>query len=72
MAATASWQLLKMGSPCSDVVPPLPGETPPTIFVPYSRQAAVWNEPALPVIPWHMTLVSRLTSMLMVRNLPSP
>ena len=27
--------------------PPLPGVTPPTIFVPYSRQFLVWNSPDL-------------------------
>ena len=32
-------------------VPPFPGETPPTTLVPYSRHCAVWNAPALPVIP---------------------
>ena len=37
--------------------PALPGVTPPTIFVPYSRHPLVWNWPTLPVIPWQMTRV---------------
>src|SRR5712691_5449091 len=35
----------------SCVVPPLPGVTPPTTFVPYSTICFVWNVPSLPVIP---------------------
>ena len=43
VAITASWQELKIGTSCSDRVPPLPGTTPATICVPYSRQCFVWN-----------------------------
>ena len=39
----------------STSLPPLPGVTPPTILVPYSRQALEWNNPAEPVMPWQMT-----------------
>ena len=51
VAVIASRQLLNTGSPCSDLVPPLPGETPPTRAVPYSMHWAAWNAPALPVRP---------------------
>ncbi len=33
----------------------LPGVTPPTICVPYSKHPLVWNWPTLPVMPWQMT-----------------
>src|SRR6478672_2386205 len=39
------------------VEPPLPGEVPPTILVPYAIAASEWNVPFLPVKPWQMTLV---------------
>src|SRR3954452_24568183 len=39
------------------VAPPLPGEVPPTILVPYAIAASEWNVPFLPVKPWQMTLV---------------
>src|SRR5689334_16231664 len=35
----------------SCVVPPLPGVTPPTIFVPYSTICFAWNVPSFPVSP---------------------
>jgi hypothetical protein len=38
--------------------------TPPTIRVPYSRAALAWKRPVAPVIPWVITFVSLLTSML--------
>src|SRR5919199_2607797 len=47
---TASATVLKTGMP-SCVVPPLPGVTPPTTFVPYSTICFVWNVPSLPVMP---------------------
>src|ERR1035438_4369127 len=47
---TASSTVLKTGQP-SCVVPPLPGVTPPTTFVPYSWQPLAWNVPSRPVIP---------------------
>ena len=34
VSRTAWWQESKIGRPCSLFVPPLPGVTPPTIFVP--------------------------------------
>src|SRR2546423_1378451 len=52
----ASATLLKTGKP-SWVVPPLPGVTPPTTLVPYSRHCLAWNVPSRPVIPWTMTRV---------------
>src|SRR5689334_5537994 len=39
------------------MLPPLPGEVPPTIFVPYAMAASEWKVPFLPVKPWQMTLV---------------
>src|SRR6476469_418709 len=39
------------------VEPPLPGEVPPTIFVPYAIACSEWKVPFLPVKPWQMTLV---------------
>src|SRR6266849_4251155 len=47
---TASATVLNTGMP-SCVVPPLPGVTPPTTFVPYSSICMVWNVPSLPVMP---------------------
>src|SRR5215831_5816207 len=38
--------------------PPLPGVTPPTTLVPYSRICLAWNVPAEPVIPWTISFVS--------------
>ena len=32
-------------------VPPLPGVTPPTIFVPYAIACSLWNVPCAPVKP---------------------
>ncbi len=46
--------------------PPLPGVTPPTTLVPYSRICLAWNVPAEPVIPWTMSLVSFPTRTAMV------
>ncbi len=54
---------LKTGSPrCS--LPPFPGETPPTMFVPYSMACLEWNVPCLPVKPWQMTRVFFVSFML--------
>src|SRR3954452_698635 len=39
------------------MLPPLPGEVPPTILVPYAMAASEWKVPFLPVKPWQMTLV---------------
>jgi hypothetical protein len=36
VASTASFTVSKTGCPVSIVVPPLPGVTPPAIFVPYA------------------------------------
>src|SRR5580693_3386406 len=48
--STASCTVLKMGQP-SCVVPPLPGVTPPTTWVPYAAQALAWKVPSRPVRP---------------------
>ena len=48
---TASATVLNTGTLPSKSVPPLPGVTPPTSFVPYSSICLVWNEPAEPVMP---------------------
>ncbi|GBD37130.1 hypothetical protein HRbin36_02260 [bacterium HR36] len=61
---TASCTVLKRGNP-SLTVPPLPGVTPPTTCVPYSRHCCAWNNPALPM-PWVRTRVCLSTRMLMV------
>ncbi|CEY32026.1 Uncharacterised protein [Streptococcus pneumoniae] len=44
VAFTASSTVSNTGTP-SISVPPLPGVTPPTIFVPYSIICFVWNKP---------------------------
>src|SRR5262249_44671246 len=49
----------------------LPGVTPATTRVPYSRQRAAWNEPSRPVIPWTTRRVSRPTRILKREALPS-
>src|SRR5690242_14435289 len=51
----------------SKSVPPLPGVTPATICVPYSRHVRVWNCPVAPVIPWVTTRVVLSTRMLIAR-----
>src|SRR6266581_3040328 len=51
---TASRTPSKTGTP-STFVPPLPGVTPATTFVPKSSIARVWNWPWWPVIPWTTT-----------------
>ncbi len=53
---TACWTVSKTGT-SSCTVPPRPGVTPATIFVPYSRQPRAWNVPSRPVIPWISTRV---------------
>src|SRR5436189_4476904 len=53
---TASATVSNTGKP-SCVVPPLPGVTPPTTFVPYSRICLAWKVPAEPVRPWTISLV---------------
>src|ERR671916_2844999 len=60
---TASSTVLKTGTP-SCVVPPLPGVTPPTTFVPYSIICFVWNVPSLPVMPCTTRRVCLSTSTL--------
>src|SRR5690606_20884602 len=60
VAATASATELKMGMP-STSWPPLPGVTPPTIWVPYAWLRRPWYLPWPPVRPWTMTLVSAFT-----------
>ena len=54
VARTASRTVSKTGMP-SIVVPPLPGATPPTTCVPYSRESCAWNWPMLPM-PWTSSL----------------
>src|SRR5579863_4577930 len=50
VSRTASVTVLNTGQP-SCVVPPLPGVTPPTTFVPYSALPLAWKLPSLPVMP---------------------
>src|SRR6476660_1340381 len=54
---TASATVSKTVNP-SCTCPPLPGVTPPTTLVPYSRICLAWDVPAEPVIPWTISLVS--------------
>ena len=68
VASGLTWSLasiteLNTGSP-RWTFPPLPGETPPTMLVPYSMACLEWNVPCLPVKPWQMTLVSLVRAML--------
>ena len=60
---TASATVFHTGKP-SWTVPPLPGVTPPTTWVPYSLQRRAWKVPSRPVIPWTTTRVDRSTRML--------
>ena len=49
VAATAPATVSKTGTaPSRTFVPPLPGVTPPTIFVPYATIRCVWNRPSRP------------------------
>src|SRR5947209_20320508 len=50
-AATASWKVLNTGTRSSTVWPPLPGVTPATTWVPYSRLRIEWKVPSRPVMP---------------------
>src|SRR6185295_5350357 len=63
-AATASSTVFHTGKP-SWVVPPLPGVTPPTSWVPYSLQRRAWKVPSRPVMPCTSTRVERSTRMIM-------
>src|SRR5690348_11701527 len=62
--STASCTVLKIGQP-SCVVPPFPGVTPPTTWVPYSAHALAWNVPSLPVKPCTINRVFLSTRMAM-------
>ncbi len=69
VASTASATVLNTGRPrCS--WPPLPGVTPPTIFVPYSMACSEWKVPCEPVKPWQMTFVLLSIRMLITPRLP--
>src|SRR6266404_2701935 len=63
VAATASSTVFHTGNP-SWLVPPLPGVTPPTTWVPYSLHRSAWKVPSRPVIPCTTTRVPRSTRML--------
>src|SRR6266851_2363250 len=65
VALRACSTVSKIGIP-SKFVPPLPGTTPPTIWVPYSLHARVWIWPVAPVIPCVRTRVFLLTSTLIL------
>ena len=62
VAARASPTVSNTGNPRC-IAPPLPGEVPPTMRVPYSIAFSEWNVPFLPVKPWQMTLVCALMRM---------
>src|ERR1700674_2380415 len=53
--------LPSVSSALPTVVPPLPGVTPATTRVPYSRQARAWKVPSLPVMPCTTRRVSPFT-----------
>src|ERR1043166_760011 len=57
----ASATLSKIGTFFSKSWPPLPGVTPATICVPYSRLSCVCRAPKLPVMPWTSTRVVSVT-----------
>ncbi len=64
VARTASLTVLKTGrSRCR--VPPFPGVTPPTIFVPYANISLAWNVALSPVKPCTSTRVVSSMRMLM-------
>ena len=50
VSSTASATVSKTGAPKA-VVPPFPGLTPPTTFVPICCICCVWNDPSRPVMP---------------------
>src|SRR5207244_8619649 len=64
-SCTASATVLKTGM-SSCFVPPLPGGTPPTTFVPYSTICTVWNVPSFPVMPCTTRRVDLSTSTLIL------
>ncbi len=70
VALTASSTVFQTAKP-SWVVPPLPGVTPPTTWVPYSLHRAAWKAPSLPVMPCTSTRVFLSTRML-TRAPPGP
>src|ERR1041385_4688045 len=59
----ASATVSKIGTLFSKSWPPLPGVTPATIWVPYSRLNLVCRAPKLPVMPWTRTFVWGVTRM---------
>ncbi len=68
VAARASATESKTGMP-STSWPPLPGVTPATTRVPYSRQPRAWNVPSVPVMPCTTRRVSPSTQ-IAIRLLP--
>ena len=67
VVSTASLTVLKTGfSRCT--VPPLPGVTPATIFVPYLIICSEWKVPSEPVKPWTITFEFLLIKMLIKKK----
>src|SRR6185437_12635455 len=64
VAATACRTVSYTGVP-SWLVPPLPGVTPATTWVPYSRHMRAWKLPSRPVMPWTSSRVFLSTRMAM-------
>src|SRR6185437_13187532 len=64
VAATACRTVSYTGVP-SWTVPPLPGVTPATTWVPYSRHMRAWKLPSRPVMPWTSSRVFLSTRMAM-------
>ena len=65
VCSTASYIVLNTGMP-STSVPPLPGEVPPTTWVPYSFIFLAWKSPSLPVIPCTIRRVDLSINMLII------
>ena len=69
VASTASRMVSNWGR-FSTLVPPFPGVTPATTFVPASIISCVWNWPMRPVMPCTTTRVSSVIRMAMGLLLP--
>src|SRR5829696_5963193 len=69
VSATAEATVLNTGMP-STSWPALPGVTPATTAVPYSRLRRAWKRPSRPVRPWTTSRVRSSMRMAMLRHLP--
>src|SRR5436190_9254493 len=69
VASTADATVSKMGMPWTSC-PALPGVTPATTFVPYSRLRSEWKDPSFPVKPCTTTRVSSSMRIAIALGLP--